>query len=387
MVIVVNTRLLLKGKLEGIGRFTYETLKMITQSHPEHRFIFVFDRQFDEEFVFSGNITPLVVPPPARHPVLWYLWFDFRIPPILKKYKADLFLSPDGYLSTRTRVPQLTVIHDLNFVHRPGDLPKLMSMYYNYFFPLFARKAARIATVSAWSGRDISASFGIPPAKIDIVYNGNNPLFSLIGEKEKSETRNRYSGGHPYFLYVGALHPRKNIEGLLAAYDDFRTRSGEVFKLVIAGGQMFKTSRIFTLWKGMKFRDGVVFTGRLTDNELRLVLGSAFALTFVSFFEGFGIPVVEAMAAGIPVICSATTALPEVGGDAAFYVNPSSLREIADAMLLVSTNEPLRRSMTEKGFAQAKRFTWERSADLLWASIEKCLADRKQEEGKRETDR
>jgi hypothetical protein len=98
MGIAVNTRLLLKGKLEGIGWFTFETLKRITQNHPEHEFIFIFDRPFDRDFIFADNVTPVIIGPPARHPLLIYIWFDFQIPKILKKYKADLFLSPDGYL-------------------------------------------------------------------------------------------------------------------------------------------------------------------------------------------------------------------------------------------------------------------------------------------------
>ena len=198
MIIAVNTRILLKGKLEGIGWFTRETLQRITRNHPEHQFIFIFDRPYNEEFVFSGNVTPVVVSPPTRHPILWYFWFEWRIPRILRKYKADLFLSPDGYLSLRTRVKQLAVIHDINFAHRPKDLPFLYALYYNYFFPRFARRAARIATVSYYSKEDIVRTYHINPDKIDVVYNGVNKLYTPTSAEEQAATRNKYADGIPY---------------------------------------------------------------------------------------------------------------------------------------------------------------------------------------------
>ncbi|MCA1760933.1 MAG: glycosyltransferase, partial [Bacteroidales bacterium] len=161
MRIAVNTRLLLKGKLEGMGWFSYETLKRMTRNHPEHEFIFIFDRPYSEEFIFSENITPVVIGPPARHPVLFYFWFEFQIPRVLKKHKADVFLSPDGYLSLKTKVPQLAVIHDISFAHRPQDIPGMKRWYYNYFFPKFARKATRIATVSNYSKTDIAKTYQV----------------------------------------------------------------------------------------------------------------------------------------------------------------------------------------------------------------------------------
>src|SRR5690606_7224010 len=117
MRIAVNTRLLLKGKLEGIGWFTYQTLERIVKQHPEHEFIFFFDRPYDRSFVFASNVTPVVLSPQARHPVLFYLWFELGIPRLLRKYKADLFLSPDGFSSLSTKVPTCLVIHDLAFEH------------------------------------------------------------------------------------------------------------------------------------------------------------------------------------------------------------------------------------------------------------------------------
>ena len=104
MIIAVNTRLLLPGKIEGIGRFALETLRIITKDHPEHRFVFIFDRNYDPEYIFSSNITPVVGFPPARHPVLWYWFFELSVPGLLRKHKADLFLSPDGWLSLRSPI-------------------------------------------------------------------------------------------------------------------------------------------------------------------------------------------------------------------------------------------------------------------------------------------
>lgn len=370
MVVVFNTRLMLKNRLEGIGRFTFETIRRIVQNHPEHQFIFLFDRPFDAEFVFADNVTPVVVWPPARHPLLWYLWFEWRIPAILKKYRADLFVSTDGYLSLRTKIPQVLVMHDINFVHRPKDLPWLTTKYYNYFFPKFARKAKRLATVSEFSRNDIASSFGIDPARIDVVHNGCNTDISPLSQEEIEAVRGKYSSGKPYFLFVGALHPRKNIEGLLSAFEQYKTGTGRIEKLLIVGGQMFKTGTISDMLNRMKYKADVVFTGRILTSELKQVLGGALALTFVPFFEGFGIPVIEAMAAGIPVICSNTTSLPEVGGDAVLYVNPENTEAISEAMLRISNDKELRITLVEKGHLQRRKFNWDNSAAKLWETIQ-----------------
>lgn len=373
MKIAVNTRLLLEGKLEGIGWFTLETLKRMTQDHPEHEFIFIFDRPFNKNYIFSKNITPVVIGPQARHPFLFYFWFEFQIPRILKKYKADLFLSPDGYLSLRTKTPQLGVIHDINFVHRPGDLPWLKAKYYNYFFPKFARVAKRIATVSFYSKEDITRSLKVDYDKIDVVYDGINQIFEPISEKEKIAVRENYTGNSEFFLFVGALHPRKNVCGLLKAFDAFKSITDNSIKLVIVGGEMHKTGEIFETFENMRFKNDVVFTGRVSTTELHNIFGAAFALTFVPFFEGFGIPIVEAMSVGVPVICSNTTSIPEVGGNAVLYADPIKIDQITEAMLELVNNEELRKSLIEKGFKQKEKFSWDETARLLWMSIERAL--------------
>ena len=165
MDIVVNTRLLIREKLEGIGQFSYETLKIITIQNPNVHFYFLFDRDFDDEFIFGENITPIVLSPKARHPLLFVWWFEVEVAAILNKIKPDLFLSPDGYLSLRSNCKQLPVIHDINFEHFKGNLPWLVQKYYNYFFPRFAKKAIRIATVSEFSKNDIATTYSIDKNK------------------------------------------------------------------------------------------------------------------------------------------------------------------------------------------------------------------------------
>lgn len=373
MEIVVNTRLLLKNRLEGIGWFSYETLKRITQNHPEHHFVFLFDRDYDEEFVFSDNVTPLILSPQARHPILFYWWFEFSVANFLNKYKPDLFLSPDGYLSLNAKCKQLAVIHDISFKHYPNDVSYLVRKYYNYFFPKFARKANRIATVSHFSKEDIAESYKIERSKIDVVFNGCNDTYKPIAAGIQSEIKKRYSNGCDYFLFVGSLHPRKNIARLFRAFDQFKETTGSNVKLIIVGKKYYWTTEIKNTHLNMKFKEDVIFTGRLSNEDLNSVLGAALALTYVPYFEGFGIPILEAMNCDTPVITSNVTSMPEVAADAAILVDPFSVESIATGMSKIYNGPELRKQLIEKGRIRKCEFSWNKTADLLWESVEKTI--------------
>lgn len=376
--IAVNTRLLLKDKLEGIGWFTYESLKRIVLSHPEHEFFFIFDRKFDDEFIFAKNVTPVVVGPPARHPVLFYLWFEHSIPKILKKIKADIFISPDAFCSLKTKVKTLLVIHDLNFEHYPEHLPWLIQKYYRYYTPRFARKATRIATVSEFSKHDIVKQYKIDPEKIDVVYNGANSVFRPLSDLEKEKTKEIFTNGKNYFLFIGAISPRKNLKNLLKGFDLYRQNNITDTKLLVVGEKMWDGGGLDAVFSKMKFKDEVSFTGRLKPEELAEVIGSALALTYTSFFEGFGIPIIEAFNAGTPVITSNTTSMPEIAGDAALLTDPFKPESIANAMKDITFNVRLRNKLVEKGNVRKLDFSWEKTANNLWKSIEKVIKQNSQ---------
>lgn len=373
MKIVVNTRLLLPNKLEGMGWFMYETLKRITKTHPEHHFVFLFDRHFDEAFIFSDNVTPVILTPPARHPILFYIWFEYSVANFLKKYKPDLFLSPDGYLSLKATCKQLAVIHDINFEHYPKDLSFIVHKYLTCFFPKFARKATRIATVSEYSKNDIASTYNIDPRKIDVVYNGSNPLYTPISDVLKAETKKRFSGGEDYFLFVGSLHPRKNIARLFKAFDAFKIKQNNPTKLVIVGKKYYWTGEIQEAHTNMQFKADVIFTDRLSTEDLKLVLGAALAMTYVPYFEGFGIPILEAMNCDVPVITSNVTSMPEVAQDAALLVDPFSVDAIADALHKIYSDKDLRTQLIEKGRIRKLDFSWDKTAEALWESMAKTI--------------
>ena len=355
--IAVNTRLLLSNKLEGIGTFTAEIFKILCKEHPEYEFHFIFDRKYSEEFIFSKNVIPHVINPPARHPILLKIWYNFRLPRLLKKIDPSIFISPDAVASLNTKIPSLTVIHDINFVHRPDDLPKKWSEYYNKEF----------------SKSDIVKTYKTSPNKIDVVYNGIKSNFKPLSKEKTKLITNKYSRDKPFFFFIGSLHPRKNLKNLLLAFNEFKKIDQQGFKLIIGGAVMFKFESIEAVYKNLEYGKDVVFTGRLSDNDLNCFLSEATALTYIPFFEGFGIPVLEAMACGTAVITSNTTSLPEVVGDAAYAVSPNSISEISAAMYELSTNQQKVNELVSKGFERLKLFTWQKSADALWQSIQKTL--------------
>lgn len=374
MRIVVNTRLLLSGKLEGIGWFAHETLSRIVAAHPEHHFIFLFDRPFHPKFIYGPNVEGAVLFPPTRHPLLYRLWFNWLLPRKLKALKADAFLSPDGYLALRSQVPTLAVLHDLNFEHYPEDLPKAYRDYYRSYFPRFAQHATRLATVSAYSRQDIVRTYGVPEARIDVVHNGVGEVYRPLSQEEKQKAAAEFTGGKPYLICIGSLNPRKNIARLLQAFDQLVEQHPSDLHLLIVGERMWWDGRMEEAWKTMRHQHRVIFTGRLEQKRLHHALGGAMALAFVSYFEGFGIPVAEAMRCGVPVVAANATSLPEVAGEAAHYCDPFNVDDIARALHAVTSDPALRQRLSTEGIRRSEQFTWQRAATELWESFERMCA-------------
>lgn len=364
----INTRFLLPGKLEGFGWYTYEVSKRLVEKHPEHEFFFFFDRPFDKSFVFAQNVTPVVLQPSARHPFLFILWFDFLLPKAIKKYKLDVFFSPDGYLSLRTDRPQIITIHDINFEHFPKDIPRMARWYLRSFFPKFARKAAHIMTVSEYSKQDLCTTYGIDPSKITVAWNAASDVFKPLDSDTISMVRNKYSNGQSYFLFVGSLHPRKNLNRLLQAFEIFSRDPENNWELVIVGEAMWKSKSEMKIAEAVSSK--VHFTGRLNAEELAQVVGAAGALSYVPYFEGFGIPLVEAMKCGIPILSGNKTSLPEVAGDAAIYCDPFDVKSIEAGLQKLSSDQQLREQLSEKGITRSKQFSWDQTAEIVWSKID-----------------
>ncbi len=373
MKIAVNTRLLLKNRLEGIGIFTRETLSRITKAHPEHQFYFLFDRAYDESFIFSDNVTPVVAHPQARHPYLWYLFFEHGIPLKLRKIKPDLFLSTDGWIPTRLDIPTVNVIHDLNFLHHPEFVPPVVRRYYDRFFPKFARNATRLATVSQFSCDDIHQSYQVPTERIDVVYNGANQAYRPYTEEEQSAVKQHYTDGKDYFLFVGLIHKRKNLANIFRAFELFKERTGSPMKLVVVGDKKWWAGEIEDTYLAMHYREDVVMLGRQQIDTLSALTAAATAMVYASLFEGFGQPIVDAFNAHTAVITSDVSSMPEIAGGAALLVNPYSVEEIAHALEQLCLDENLRNTLIEKGIARKGIYTWDHTAELLWQTVEKCL--------------
>jgi glycosyltransferase involved in cell wall biosynthesis len=370
--IAVNTRFLLRKGLEGYGWYTYEVFSRMCRMFPEDEYLFLFDRPYEKKFIFSDNIKAQIIPPPARHPVLFTTWFELSLPFVLNKYRPDIFISPDGFCSIRYRGKTLLIIHDLAYLHFPESIPGNQLQYYRKYMPLFIRRADQIVAISEATAADIERVGGVEAqSKTTVVYNGTRQVFQPLNTSEIRDARQKWTDGRPYFLFVGALQPRKNIARLLKAYELFRSSSSENIPLVLAGRMAWNSNELKNAIDSSVYRSDIILPGHIEESEINLLVGSAMAQVYVSLLEGFGLPVVEAFQAGVPVITSNISSMAEIGADAAYLVSPLEIEEIADAMKSVASNPELRHSLILKGLEKAKAYNWDKTAAEIHSLISK----------------
>ncbi len=295
--------------------------------------------------------------------ILWYRW-HMPVPATLFSGPTDIYHGPNFVLPPLSKkVRKVVTIHDLAFLEHPEYAVPSLAAYLRQVVPEAVAAADVVTTVSSEVSRTLVEHFQTPRAKLAVIPNGVAPYFRRITDPLLlNATRHKFELKHPLILGVGTLEPRKNHAGLIKAFYQAQKKKHGPAMLALAGGQGWLYEETQKLVAELKLERKVRFLGRVSDLELITLYSMADVFAFPSFFEGFGIPPLEAMACGAPVITSNTSSLPEVAGDAALLVDPNDISALAQAIQTLLENEQLRSELVQKGYLQAQKYTWDMSA-------------------------
>ncbi len=312
------------------------------------------------------------------------LWTHLRLSWEMAHRPPDALFVPAHVLPLVHPRASLVTVHDLGYLHFPEAHPWRQRLYLDLSTRWNARAAAHLLADSEATKTDLVARYTTPPDKITVVYPGRDETLAPVRDPTTIEAvKARYSITGDYFLYLGTLQPRKNLARIITAFAVLTAQSPShpvtqspshpVTQLILAGKRGWLYDDLFAQVRHLGLEGRVLFPGYLPDEDKAALLSGALAFVFPSLYEGFGLPVLEAQACGCPVITSATSSLPEVAGGAALLVNPSDTGAIAAAMRHIATNPALRKSLIERGFANARRFSWTTCAQSVLDVIEQSV--------------
>ena len=333
---------------------------LLTSGHPTR----------EHPFPRAANVRGRSIFIPDRYlNILWYRW---RLPVHATLFTGliDIYHGPDFVLPPiNGKVRKIVTVHDLAFLEHPEYAVPQLAAYLKKVVPEAVAAADVVAAVSHTTSKSLVEYFHTPPEKITIIPNGIRSYFRRITDPVLlAATRHKFGLKHPLVLGVGTLEPRKNHLGLIKAFHKAQSSAGKKQRpamLALAGGPGWLYDETQQLIAKLKLENKVRFLGRVSELELITLYSMADVFVFPSFYEGFGVPPIEAMACGAPVITSNTSSLPEVVGDAALLIDPRNTGELARAMLQVLENEQLRDELRQKGYARAQHFTWPKSASKM----------------------
>ncbi len=319
----------------------------------------------------SSYVETRVIPFPR-------LWTHWRLAQELRAHPPDQLFVPAHVLPLNCPLPALVTVHDLGYKHYPQTHPLFERWYLNWTTRRHCQVAHHIIADSQATVDDLLHFYQADPEHITVVYLGRDEKLTPVTNPEIiSKSKADYSIEGDYLLYLGTLHPRKNLVRLIEAFDmvlktlpsadDALAESSDSLlspplKLVIAGKKGWLYEEIFTKAQELGLEQQVIFPGFINNQDKPALLSGALAYLFPSLYEGFGLPVLEAMACGTPVLTSLTSSLPEVAGDAALLVNPHQVEDIAKGIKTLITNNSLRRELTQQGFQQIRKFSWDKAA-------------------------
>lgn len=346
-----------KGPEVGTRVYAENVVEGILERDKKNKYLLIYnDKESLGKYSKYPNATEIVIRMPTK-----LLWDQFAIPLLVKREKLDLIFNPKFTVPLFSGCKTVFAIHGMEWYIYPEVYNWYDIIYVKIALPFYCRKADAIVAVSKLVKSDIINYIGIYKDKIKTIYEAANKIFrplrdqdTLIAIKEKYNLPDRF------ILYVGGIFPSKNFGGLVKAFYNLKKKGS--YKLVVVGSKRWKFEKDFKLINELDLNDDIHFTGRIPQIDLPAFYNLAEIFVFPSLYEGFGIPVLEAMACGCPVIASKTGALPEIAGDAAAFIDPYDIKEMSDTMNKVLTNENFRQELIEKGYKQVKNFSWDKCA-------------------------
>ena len=310
---------------------------------------------------------------PTERRTIRILWEQSAWPVLAAKENIDLLHSMAFVTPVIGQIPTIVTVYDLSFVHFPENFPALQRFYLHSQTARSIKQARRVITISEASRQDLHHFFAVPLEKISVVLPGVGAHFLPLSEEQVAVFQEKHGLSRKFILHVGTLQPRKNILTLLKALARLK---GQTVDLVLAGAKGWQYDEIFNQVKSLGLENRVHFTGYVPDEELPFWYNAATALVFPSVYEGFGMPVVEAMACGTPVIAARSSSLPEAGGEAALYFDPQDAETLAQQLADILNDEILADRMRQSGFKQARKFSWKRAGIETSQVYARTLADR-----------
>jgi glycosyltransferase involved in cell wall biosynthesis len=359
--------------LSGISRYTLELTRALAALPGGHE-VLLLAAGSTGALTEGNNLRSVPLFGCSRLPGLVTLG-NVLIPWKARRLQVDIVHDPTGvtpFLFGAGGARTVVTLHDVFAWSCPGHSTAMDTLLYRYWLPHVLPRVDAVITDSQASKTDVIRYLKVPHDKTHVIYGGVSASYRPISVDETARTASRYGLPQGYILFVGSIEERKNLRRLLQAYAWLRQR-GEERPLAIVGPRKWKYAHILQTVEELGIGDQVIFTGYVPEEDLPTLYSGADLFVFPSLYEGFGLPPLEAMACGTPVVCSNTSSLPEVVGDAAITVDPYDVKALADAMHRVLSDAALREELRAKGLARAKMFTWEKAARETLAVYEKVL--------------
>jgi glycosyltransferase involved in cell wall biosynthesis len=344
----------------GITQYTRHVIQELAALDTEFDYYVIHNRRAQETLAPGPNFRRVNTLTPSHHRLeRWSLAAE------LARWQFDLLHSPDVIPPQRIARRHVITVHDLHFLHYPQFMTADSRRYYNDQIARAVRQADHILVDSEATRRDLGDLLNVPANKITVHMLGVDEAFRSLPDAEAARQRARFGLPESYLLFVGTLEPRKNITGLLDAYRLLRGDLPDVPPLVLAGARGWLYEDIFDRIEALDLRDRVRWLEDITFADLPALYNGALALLMVSHYEGFGLPALEAMACGTPVVVANRSSLPEVVGDAGLLVDPDDPAAIAAAVQRLLEDGDLHRTLSADGLARAKTFTWRSTAEIV----------------------